>query len=120
MFEDTYGPPFYNDLYNFKDGAQNDIFVGYYDEIPPPSPDSTVVPTPIPGPTELSSPPSASSNPNGIASSSPSASTSPTPSPGSINTGKQRMWYVLALSMKMLRPTHITDPIANCEDRIQI
>jgi hypothetical protein len=27
MFEDYLGPPFYNDLYDFKDGAQNDIFV---------------------------------------------------------------------------------------------
>jgi hypothetical protein len=26
MFEDYMGPPFYNDLYDFKDGAQNDIF----------------------------------------------------------------------------------------------
>jgi hypothetical protein len=27
MFEDYMSPPFYNDLYDFKDGAQNDIFV---------------------------------------------------------------------------------------------
>ncbi|EGN99285.1 hypothetical protein SERLA73DRAFT_182220 [Serpula lacrymans var. lacrymans S7.3] len=27
MFEGTYAPPFYNDLYDFKNGAQNDIFV---------------------------------------------------------------------------------------------
>ncbi|KII89670.1 hypothetical protein PLICRDRAFT_108010 [Plicaturopsis crispa FD-325 SS-3] len=27
MFEGTYSPPYYNDLYDFKDGAQNDIFV---------------------------------------------------------------------------------------------
>lgn len=26
MFEGTYAPPFYNNLYGFKDGAQNDIF----------------------------------------------------------------------------------------------
>ncbi|KAI0046343.1 hypothetical protein FA95DRAFT_1560219 [Auriscalpium vulgare] len=26
MFEGTYTPPVYNDLYNFRDGAQNDIF----------------------------------------------------------------------------------------------
>ncbi|KZT20429.1 hypothetical protein NEOLEDRAFT_1140693 [Neolentinus lepideus HHB14362 ss-1] len=26
MFEGYYSPPFYNDLYNFKDGAQDDIF----------------------------------------------------------------------------------------------
>jgi hypothetical protein len=26
MFEGTYTPPLYQDLYNFHDGAQNDIF----------------------------------------------------------------------------------------------
>lgn len=26
MFEDTYHAPYYNDLYGFHDGAQNDIF----------------------------------------------------------------------------------------------
>jgi hypothetical protein len=26
MFEDYYKPPLYLDLYNFRDGAQNDIF----------------------------------------------------------------------------------------------
>jgi len=26
MFEGTYSPPLYNDLYDFKDGAQNYIF----------------------------------------------------------------------------------------------
>ena len=41
MFEGYYSPPFYTDLYNFKDGAQNDIFIDSYDEIPPPSPNST-------------------------------------------------------------------------------
>ena len=51
MFEDYYGPPFYTDLYNFKDGAQDDIFVDSYAEIPPPSDGSTVVPTPIAHPT---------------------------------------------------------------------
>lgn len=47
MFEGYYSPPFYTDLYNFRDGAQNDIFVDSYAEIPPPSPNSTVVPTPL-------------------------------------------------------------------------
>ena len=45
MFEGTYAPPFYLDLYNFKGGAQDDIFVDSYATIPPPSPNSTVVPT---------------------------------------------------------------------------
>ncbi len=50
MFEGTYAPPFYLDLYNFKDGAQNDIFADSYPGgIPPPSPNSTVVPTPFLG-----------------------------------------------------------------------
>ena len=44
MFEGTYAPPRYLDMYNFKDGAQNDIFIDSYAEIPPPSPNSTVVP----------------------------------------------------------------------------
>ena len=47
MFEGTYSPPFYTDLYNFKDGAQNDIFQDSYPQgLPPPSPNSTFVPTP--------------------------------------------------------------------------
>ena len=49
MFEGPFAPPFYTDLYNFKDGAQNDIFADSYDSIPPPSPDQTVVPTPVQG-----------------------------------------------------------------------
>ncbi|CAL1716077.1 unnamed protein product [Somion occarium] len=47
MFEDTYAPPFYLDLYNFKDGAQNDIFEDSYASMPTPSPDNTVIPTPL-------------------------------------------------------------------------
>ncbi|CDO76983.1 hypothetical protein BN946_scf184298.g10 [Trametes cinnabarina] len=50
MFEGTYSPPFYLDLYNFKDGAQNDIFVDSYPNgLPAPSPNSTFVPTPFLG-----------------------------------------------------------------------
>ena len=47
MFEGTYSPPFYLDLYNFKDGAQDDIFLDSYSSIPPPSPTQREVPTPI-------------------------------------------------------------------------
>jgi hypothetical protein len=47
MFEGTYSPPFYLDLYNFKNGSQDDIFVDSYASIPPPSPTQTEVPTPI-------------------------------------------------------------------------
>ncbi|KAI0749839.1 hypothetical protein C8Q80DRAFT_1101672 [Daedaleopsis nitida] len=48
MFEDAFAPPFYTDLYNFRDGAQDDIFVDSYpDGIPEPSPEQTAVPTPV-------------------------------------------------------------------------
>lgn len=54
MHEDTYAPPFYLDLYNFKDGAQNDIFSDSYSYIPTPSESQKEVPTPIdhPVPTD--------------------------------------------------------------------
>src|SRR5262245_34808232 len=44
MFEDTYAPPFYTDLYNFKDGAQDDIFEDSYDVLPVPGPEQTTIP----------------------------------------------------------------------------
>ena len=48
IFEGYYAPPFYTDLYNFLDGAQNDIFEDSYPNgIPNPSPQQTLVPTPI-------------------------------------------------------------------------
>ncbi|KAF8960047.1 hypothetical protein BDZ97DRAFT_1906022 [Flammula alnicola] len=40
MFEGTYSPPVYNDLYNFIDGAQNDIFIDSYLSIPSPAPNA--------------------------------------------------------------------------------
>ena len=40
MFEGYYSPPLYQDLYNFRDGAQNDIFV------------DSVVTTPLPPPSQ--------------------------------------------------------------------
>lgn len=46
MFEDTYAPPVYLDLYNFGDGAQDDIFLDSYAFIPTPSPNQGEVPTP--------------------------------------------------------------------------
>ncbi|EPQ54262.1 hypothetical protein GLOTRDRAFT_62784, partial [Gloeophyllum trabeum ATCC 11539] len=42
MFEGTYSPPFYTDLYNFKDGAQDDIFIDSYISLPPPSPNASL------------------------------------------------------------------------------
>ena len=47
MFEGTYAPPVYLDLYNFKDGAQDDIFLDSYAYIPTPGPNQGEVPTPI-------------------------------------------------------------------------
>jgi len=42
MFEGNFSPPVYNDLYNFLDGAQNDIFVDSYVSIPTPGPNAPV------------------------------------------------------------------------------
>jgi hypothetical protein len=43
MLEGQYSPPFYNDLYDFKDGAQNDIF-GDSDAPAPPASTSSQQP----------------------------------------------------------------------------
>lgn len=62
MFEGTYSPPFYLDLYNFKDGPQDDIFLDSYNSIPTPSPTQGEVPTlnnhtsPQPSQTETTNP----------------------------------------------------------------
>ncbi|CCM02225.1 uncharacterized protein FIBRA_04305 [Fibroporia radiculosa] len=90
MFEGTYSPPFYNDLYNFLDGAQEDIFEDSYPNgIPPPSPNSTVVPvanlagvasTSTPLPLSVTGPPVSFSTISGSPSSSPIVA-SPQPSP---------------------------------------
>ena len=42
MFEGNFSPPVYNDLYNFLDGAQNDIFIDSYVSIPTPAPNASV------------------------------------------------------------------------------
>ena len=44
MNEGTFSPPSYNDLYNFRDGPQDDIFENSYDSIPVPSPNQTAIP----------------------------------------------------------------------------
>jgi len=44
MNEGTFSPPAYNDLYNFRDGPQDDIFENSYDSIPVPSPNQTAIP----------------------------------------------------------------------------
>lgn len=73
MFEGTYAPPFYNDLYNFKDGAQNDIFEDSYSSIPVPGPNQTALPVlavPVIG-TNLSLPTGAPPSSNGTAAKGP-------------------------------------------------
>jgi hypothetical protein len=42
MFEGNFSPPVYNDLYNFLDGAQNDIFTDSYTSIPTPAPNASL------------------------------------------------------------------------------
>ncbi|KAF6759800.1 hypothetical protein DFP72DRAFT_843931 [Ephemerocybe angulata] len=42
VFEGEHSPPVYNDLYNFSDGAQVDIFEDSYDSLPDPAPNAPV------------------------------------------------------------------------------
>ena len=42
MFEGSFSPPVYHDLYNFKDGAQTDIFLDSYVSLPPPAPNASL------------------------------------------------------------------------------
>ena len=44
MNEGTFSPPAYTNLYNFRDGPQDDIFENSYDSIPVPSPNQTAIP----------------------------------------------------------------------------
>ncbi|KAJ7432516.1 hypothetical protein B0H11DRAFT_2125771 [Mycena galericulata] len=50
MFEGTYAPPFYTDLYEFRDGPQDDIFQDSYAFLPDPSP---TAPLPVLNTTSL-------------------------------------------------------------------
>ena len=92
MNEGTYSPPFYTDLYNFLDGAQNDIFENSYDSIPVPSPNQTAIPQlnnstsngGMPASPPLSTPiPSSSMSSNTVASSSTPGYVDPAPLPSS-------------------------------------
>lgn len=91
MFEGTFSPPVYNDLYNFLDGSQDDIFEDSYLSIPDPSPNAALpvlngtneTPLTINGIPSPGEPSSSSSN---SSSSTPSASPSSTPSLGSAAT----------------------------------
>ena len=81
MNEGTFSPPVYTDLYNFRDGAQDDIFQNSYDSIPAPSPNQTDIPklNTSPGGTGMPVlPPSSSTSPSVISSSTPPP-ISPTP-----------------------------------------
>jgi len=93
MFEDTFAPPFYNDLYDFLDGAQNDIFQdSYVGSIPTPGPNQTALPVlaqNLPnGPSSTSASTPSSTSSNGL---NPSTSTVPSPSQFPI----LKQWYVL-------------------------
>ena len=73
MFEGYYSPPLYQDLYNFVDGAQNDIFV------------DSVVTTPLPSssPVDQSSSSHAPTIVDAKATPVPTTSPSSSPSPSS-------------------------------------
>lgn len=81
MNEGAFSPPFYTDLYNFRDGAQDDIFQNSYDSIPVPSPNQTAIPklNTSPGNTGMPVLPSSSSISPSVVSSSTLPSTSPPP-----------------------------------------
>ena len=85
MFEGTYSPPFYTDLYNFRDGAQDDIFQDSYLSIPVPGVNQTALPVlasvPATSPTQVSSVP-ASTPSIATAPSASSAVTTPIPDTG--------------------------------------
>ncbi|KAF9648927.1 hypothetical protein BDM02DRAFT_2013047 [Thelephora ganbajun] len=87
MNEGTYSPPAYNDLYNFRDGAQNDIFENSYDSIPVPSPNQTAIPKLKTSPGDTGMPVSSSISPSvshgSVVSSSTPGYVYPTPSPSS-------------------------------------
>jgi len=96
MFEDTFAPPFYTDLYDFLDGAQNDIFQdSYVGSIPTPGPNQTILPV------------LAQNLPNGPSSTStsapsPSSSNGANPNAGNVPSASQvpilKQWYVVVCS----------------------
>ncbi|KAF7977165.1 hypothetical protein HWV62_4595 [Athelia sp. TMB] len=105
MFEDAFHPPFYLDLYNFLDGAQNDIFVdSYVGTLPTPGPNQTVIPQLAqisPGGSGNSSTSTSVPSPTAgaPASAAPSATSSAGPGiPTPVTPSNQQQWYVVALS----------------------
>ena len=97
MFEGSFSPPVYNDLYNFLDGAQNDIFIDSYVSIPTPAPNASLpVLSNLPGTNSSSTTSTPNSNSNSNSTSTTSgktckqktfASPSPSPSPSLSSTG---------------------------------
>jgi len=81
MFEGNFSPPVYHDLYNFKDGAQNDIFRDSYVSLPPPAPNAS-----LPVLADLSATNSTSTANPSIMSSSNSSTTSSTSNSNSNST----------------------------------
>lgn len=88
VFEGNFSPPVYNDLYNFQDGSQDDIFADSYLSIPDPSPNAalpilngtSITETPLMIPS-LGKPSSSNSSPLSGSSSAATSSTSSSPSP---------------------------------------
>lgn len=106
MFEGDFAPPFYTDLYNFLDGAQNDIFEdSYIGPIPTPGPNQTLLPQLA---QILQGTPSPASNGSPTSGSLPittalipSASLRPSPNPVAV----LKQWYV-----RNLKNTRIFSP----------
>jgi hypothetical protein len=96
MFEGTFSPPFYTDLYNFRDGAQNDIFRDSYVSIPVPGPNQSALP--VLADISRGSPATATGT-TSIASPSPSVAAPPPPPPPSNATQNTTVgsgiWFVL-------------------------
>ncbi|KAH9058370.1 hypothetical protein EDB87DRAFT_923260 [Lactarius vividus] len=82
MFEGTYTPPLYNDLYNFRDGAQNDIFQPGNSSTQPSGTTTTTSGTPTPTPV-LDKTPLGGAVPSSSSSSTTSSSSPPAPPPSS-------------------------------------
>ncbi|KZP23879.1 hypothetical protein FIBSPDRAFT_785603, partial [Athelia psychrophila] len=103
MNEDTFHPPFYLDLYNFLDGAQDDIFLdSYVGAIPAPGPNQTALPqlAQIPSGGSNSTTSTASALPSGTGTAShPSTTSSASPGPTApAGPALSQQWCVATLS----------------------
>jgi hypothetical protein len=84
MFEGAFSPPVYNDLYNFLDGPQDDIFENSYSVIPDPAPNAALPVLAVP---------SAATPSSTTASDTTAPSSSSTPAPNQ----KANTWFVSIL-----------------------